>query len=102
MPAKNSRFTRKSFPSERPDSRRSFSWGSISFFKSNTARVAAVISKKTLKKAHDRNRAKRRALSALPTALPQKGIIMHLRREALTTNFNEMRRDLGEVLGTGV
>lgn len=96
MAPKNKRFSRRSFPKGRPDSRRPFSWGTISIYTASASGCAVVVSKKVLKKAHDRNKAKRRVFEALPET--NQAAVIHLRSEALTAPFKEIERDLKEAL----
>lgn len=97
MLSKKQRFTRALFPKGRPNARRSFSWGTASLYDSPSA-AAVVVSKKVIKKAHDRNRAKRRVYNVLATLDFKKGLVIHLRKEALTAPNVLITNDLKELL----
>lgn len=94
MLPKNQRFSRESFPKGRPTSRRSFSWGTVALYDSIDPRFAVIVSKKAIKKAHDRNRAKRRVYALLAPLSPKTAALVHLRSEALTTPIKEIEKDL--------
>lgn len=95
MPASTPRFSRGTFPVKRPLTRHTFSWGSVSLYPP-PARAAVVVSKKTLKKAHDRNRVRRRLYAAYAASggAPSHAAVLFPRREALTAPFAELVRDL--------
>lgn len=98
MLPKKQRFTRMSFPTGSPTVRKGFSWGTVSRYSTAEPRAAVVVSKKTLKKAHDRNRAKRRVYAALAPFTLSDGVVVHLRREALTAPAVDMHKDIASVL----
>ena len=98
MLPKNQRFSRESFPKGRPTSRRSFSWGTISLYDSISPRFGVVVSKKAIKKAHDRNRAKRKVYALLAPVSLKTAALIHLRSEALTTPVAEIKKDLEKTI----
>ena len=57
-----------------------------------------VVSKKPLRRAVDRNRARRRVRAALQQSHSSGGVAVYLRREVLTTPFLEIARDLKHAL----
>jgi ribonuclease P protein component len=94
LPHKN-RFTRSSFPKSKPARRIQFAWGSVSLYEALTFKASVVVSKKTLPRAVDRNRATRRAYAALKAANPRAiGAVVFPRREALTAPFASIVKDL--------
>lgn len=97
MLPKTKRFTRESFPKGRPAERRSFSWGSVGLYDTIPPRFAVIVSKKAIKKAHDRNRAKRRVYALIAPHAPKKAALVHLRSEALTIPTKEIENDLKTV-----
>lgn len=98
MLPKTQRFTRESFPKGRPAERRSFSWGSLSLYEGIPPRFGVIVSKKAIKKAHDRNRARRRVYTTLAALTPKKAALVHLRSEALTTPLQDITKDIQSVL----
>lgn len=97
MLPKPKRFSRGSFPKGRPMVRRSFPWGAVSLYEGEP-KVAVVVSKKTLKKAHDRNRAKRRVYAALQGSERRHGIIVSLRSESLMMPLSHIKKDIEGIL----
>lgn len=97
MLKKSARFTRDSFPKKRASKRHHTSWGAVSLYPLPYLRASVVVSKKVLRKAHDRNRLKRRIYNALKVATggdTQQGIIVFPRKEALTLPFKTLTDDL--------
>ena len=100
MVPKSKRFTRSTFPNKKPLARHAFVWGGVSLYESIKPHAAVVISKKTLKKAHERNRARRRVYEAVAAAgIFDRGeaMVVFLRREALTAPFTTIVADLSSV-----
>jgi ribonuclease P protein component len=93
MLPKKSKFTRASFPRTRPHKKHNFFWGSVSFFDTAPG-VAVVVSKKAIKKAHERNHAKRRVYALFHHSTPPCGTVVHLRSEARTTDLKTIQRDI--------
>lgn len=93
MLPKTNRISRTAFPKGRPFVRRVFSWGTASLYPGEP-QVAAVVSKKTLKKAHERNRARRRVYAALAKSLPNATLVIQLKREALFTPLTTVTADI--------
>jgi ribonuclease P protein component len=100
MLPKKSRLSRTSFPKSKPSQRVTFSWGSISLYPSNVFMASVVVSKKTLPRAVDRNRATRRAYAALArvSPAPKLAVIVFPRREALKAPFTLLVADLAHAL----
>lgn len=100
MLPKNQRFERTTFPRKKPLRRLSFSWGSVVMYGAapgEGGRVAVVVSKKVLRHAHDRNRAKRRLYEALASsgaAGSAVSFVVFPRREALTAPFAALVDDM--------
>lgn len=95
MLPKKFRFSSRSFPRTKPTVRRTFSWGSASLYTATSFQAAVVISKKTLKSAVDRNRARRRVYAALAKAAPETGaIVVFPNASVLKESFEHMVRDL--------
>ena len=97
MLPKSARFERISFPTGRPDRRINYAWGVVSLYASVKPKVAVVISKKTLKKAHDRNHLRRRLYGALDGVELKASTVIFPRREALTTSFKTLTNDLAKM-----
>ena len=93
MLPKTNRISRITFPKGRPLVRRVFSWGTASLYPGER-QAAVVVSKKTLKKAHERNRARRRAYTALAKSLPNAALVIQLKREALFTPLTTFATDI--------
>lgn len=86
--------------SERPTRRTRCSFASLSFFDTAPPGYAVIISKKTLRRAVDRNRLRRRmrhALGALPE--PRYGIAVYPVREALHAPYAALSESLGKAMG---
>lgn len=104
MLPKNQRFTREMFPRGKPLRRLSFSWGSIAVHPAPQTAVSVVISKKTLKKAHDRNRLRRRLYAAVGEALKGNtanagaALVLFPRAEALFTPLPALTSDIARAL----
>jgi len=99
MLPKTQRFSRDDFPTKRPDERRTFSWGTVSLYSAKKPGAAVVVSKKAIKEAHDRNRAKRRVYNAFDQGGIEKTVGRHLKKEALTAPFEEIKKNLKEAIG---
>lgn len=99
MLPKNVRFERNNFPKGRPQIRRSFYWGTVSLFPTESAaRFAVVVSKKVLRKAHDRNRARRRLYAALESVTSSYHIVIHAKSSALTADLSQVTEDIKSVV----
>lgn len=102
MLSKSRRFSRASFPRGKPLKRQQTPWGSVAFFESETFKAAVVVSKKVFKKAHDRNKMRRRMYAALSqiTPTPQGGaVVLYPRREALTADLEVLTKTLQSFFG---
>jgi len=102
MLPKNERLSRLSFPQKRPTKRYSLPWGSLSLYESSDFRASVVVSKKVLKKAHERNRLKRRIYSALEELQKESShkimLVVYPRAEALTLPLRHIVKDLQSAL----
>lgn len=87
MLSRKSRFSRHSFPKTRARGT-SFVWGTVIL----TNASAVVTSKKVLRRAVDRNRARRRVYTAL--AITRVSALVYIRKEALTTPLERIQADL--------
>ena len=94
MLSKKQRFSRDAFPKKRPERRLHFSWGVVSLYKSFLPRASVVVSKKVLRKAHERNRLKRRIYEAVQKAAPPYSLVVYPRAEARTVAFTTLVEDL--------
>jgi ribonuclease P protein component len=98
MLPRHARFVRETFPKGRSTERHTFSWGAVSVYNLYPPRAAVVISKKTLRRAHERNRARRRIFEALAKAPEiKKSLLIYPRGEALTAPFSTIVHDLQTV-----
>ncbi|XKT74635.1 MAG: ribonuclease P protein component [Patescibacteria group bacterium UBA2163] len=102
MLSKKARLSRDDFPKKRATKRYPLSWGAVLVYPHNHFKAAVVVSKKTLKKAHERNRLKRRvyaALESLSTEVLLVKVVVLPRSEALTVPLGALKTDLEHVLG---
>lgn len=107
MLPQKARLSREEFPKKRATQRHSLPWGAVLLYPNNQFKASVVVSKKTLKKAHERNRLKRRvyaALSALSkdTVVIKVNVVVLPRAEALTLPLDTLKADLGRVLQSKV
>lgn len=103
MLSKKARLSRDEFPTQRATKRHPLPWGAVLRYPHDNFKASVVVSKKTLKKAHERNRLKRRvyaALEALTPRVPMKVVILP-RSEALTLPLDTLKADLERVLHKG-
>jgi len=102
MLGKALRFSRATFPIGRAKERYSLPWGAVSVYDAPQFRAGVVVSKKVLKKAHDRNRLRRRLYEAIGHVLPKNppaiGLAVFPRKEALTAPYTAIVEDLKKVI----
>ena len=96
------RFRRENFPKKPTKQRHHFSWGAVSVYPLTPPKVAVVVSKKVLKNATDRNRARRRVYGAMSDALKSKALeksfVFFLKHEALTAPVQQLQKDIASVV----
>ncbi len=102
LPRKN-RLVRATFPTSRPLKRVQYSWGSISLYPEKPGfKASVVVSKKTLPRAVDRNRATRRAYAALRKVFETRAsntvAVVFPKKEVLIVPFGLMVEDLKKAL----
>lgn len=99
MLKKAQRFSRENFPKGKAVKRGTFPWGSVFVYNTPTFKGGVVVSKKAVKKAHERNRAKRRVYTALENFKDQNiGLLLRLRKEAITEDIKQITSDIKTVL----
>jgi ribonuclease P protein component len=84
----------------RPFKRARFSFGSISFYKDVEPKMKVIVSKKTARRAVDRNRIRRRLTHALAKLHPQviHSVAVYPTKDALRTPFPELLQALGDAI----
>ena len=95
MLSKQKRYSREDFPKGRAYKSGRFLWGTVSVYESPTFKAGVVVSKKVLRMAVERNKARRRVYSAIDSFKNKNiGVIIRLRKEVLTTPCKNIISDI--------
>jgi ribonuclease P protein component len=106
MPPKKERLTKEDFKKNQPKIFFRGEMFDVSFFVLSQQKFACVISKKTLKRAVDRNKVKRRIMSAIQktqkegTIKTKKSLIVYPKRTSLIMPYQQLYSEIQKVFAT--